>query len=80
MDKIEEAQSMLRELERRCNTNIGWLTAFRTRIFGNISNNNINRSNNTKKTLAQLLEEQIIMADTILSSAILTFLTQDITG
>lgn len=74
MDKIEEAQSMLRELERRCNTNIGWLTAFRTRIFG------FNNLNNSKKSLAQLLEEQIIMADTILSSAILTFLTQDITG
>lgn len=72
MDKIEEAQTMLRELERRCNTNIGWLTAFRTKLFGN------NRS--TRKPLAQLLEEQIIMADTILSSAILTFLTQDITG
>lgn len=85
MDKIEEAQRMLKELERRCTDNgSGWLNSVRSRFFGHSSTSELgagSRIGNPKcSPLVQEIEAQIILADTFLSSAILTFLTQDITG
>lgn len=87
MDKIEEAQRMLKELERRCTDNRnGWLTSVRSKLFGHSSTSEGstaegNRIGHTKCShLVREIEAQIILADTFLSSAILTFLTQDITG
>lgn len=66
-----------------------WLSNVRYKIFGNITSLNVDPSQCTKtkqnlknleKTTAQIIEEQIILADAYMSLAILTFLTQDITG
>lgn len=82
MDKIEEAQRMLKELERRCTDNgSGWINSVRSKLFGHSNTSGGNRIGNTKcSPLVREIEAQIILADTFLSSAILTFLTQDITG
>lgn len=63
---------MLKELERRCVTDVSWLKSFKSMIFGS--------SDSADKSLTSQLEEQIILADIQLCSAILTFLTQDLSG
>ncbi|XP_053691214.1 tetratricopeptide repeat protein 39C-like [Sabethes cyaneus] len=70
-DKMSEAQTMLRELEKKCAVDIGWLKTMRTKLFG---------SYEQPKSLAASLEEQIILADTQLCLAILVSLSQDIGG
>lgn len=70
-NKIEEAQRLLRDLEKHCTTDSGWLKTMRVKLFG---------SNQPVKTLAESLEEQIILADSQLCISILTGLTQDIGG
>ncbi|XP_063710057.1 tetratricopeptide repeat protein 39C-like isoform X2 [Culicoides brevitarsis] len=70
-NKIEDAQRQLRELDKHCASENGWLKTVRVKLFG---------SNSPAKTLAQTLEEQIIMADSQLCSSILVGLTQDIGG
>lgn len=98
MDKIEEAQKTLKELEKRClaidvcskmyhsmyetsGMSSNWLSNVRQKIFGSILNIEASeeRNKNAKPTI-QLIEEQIILADTYLSMAILTFLMHDIPG
>lgn len=71
------AKIMLKDLEQRCtaNANSGWLNSLRTMVFGGGGGQSAKST-----TLVQRLEEQIILADTQLCSAILTFLTQDISG
>lgn len=74
---METAQRMLRELEQKCAThNSTWLQSIRSIIFrgGTESPGDDNRS------LVERLENQIVLADVQLCSAILTFLTQDISG
>lgn len=71
MEKIEIAQDMLRDLEKRCTPTTGWIQTLRTRIFGQDS---------TLKPTGDMLEEKIIIADALMCSAILTLLTQDIGG
>lgn len=68
---MNEAQSLLRELEKKCAGDIGWLKTMRTKLFG---------SYEPRKSLADALEEQIILADTQLCLAILVSLSQDIGG
>lgn len=85
MDKIEEAQRILKELERRCTDNgSSWLNSVRSKLFGHSNTSEMaegSRIGNTNcSPLVREIEAQIILADTFLSSAILTFLTQDITG
>lgn len=112
-DKIDEAQQLLKLLEKRCtsftttnttinphsssscssnnsrqlavpaNSSFNWLTNVRYKIFGNVAGVNVNETcyaNVGTKSTAQLLEEQIILGDVYMSMAILTFLTQDISG
>jgi len=62
---------MLKELEKRCTYEYGFLKSVKTRIFGTSA---------PIKPLQTILEEQIILADSQLCSAILTFLTNDISG
>lgn len=59
-----------------------WLSNVRYKIFGNVASLNVDAEKIAAmpKTPAQLIEEQIILADVYMSLAILTFLTQDITG
>lgn len=75
LEKMQTAKMMLKDLEQRCtaNANSGWLTSLRTMVFGG-------GQSTPSTSLVQRLEEQIILADTQLCSAILTFLTQDISG
>ncbi|XP_062712967.1 tetratricopeptide repeat protein 39C-like [Aedes albopictus] len=70
-EKMNEAQSKLRELEKKCAGDIGWIKTMRTKLFG---------SYEPRKSLADALEEQIILADTQLCLAILVSLSQDIGG
>lgn len=72
LDKIEIAQSMLRELESQCTTENGWIESVKSRIFGS--------KDVICKPFYDELEEKIILADCLMCSAILTFLTQDISG
>lgn len=71
-NKIEESQVLLKNLEKKCAVDVGWLKSVRTKFFG--------QNDIPTKSLPELLEEQIILADTQLCSAILTFLTQDFGG
>ncbi|KAI5698075.1 hypothetical protein M8J75_001344 [Diaphorina citri] len=68
-DKLNECMAELRALERRCASDIGWLKSMRNKVFGE-----------TTQSLTDRLETQIILADTQVSIAILTFLQQDIAG
>ncbi|XP_062554338.1 tetratricopeptide repeat protein 39C-like [Armigeres subalbatus] len=70
-EKMNETQSMLRELEKKCAGEIGWLKTMRTKFFG---------SNQPRKSLTETLEDQIILADSQLCLAILVSLSQDISG
>lgn len=91
MDKIDEAQKALKQLEKRCTVNtssyvdlhssFNWLSNVRYKIFGNVTGINVQEiSNEPLKSPAQLIEEQIILGDTYMSMAILAFLTQDFAG
>lgn len=71
-NKIEESQILLKSLEKKCAGDVGWLKSVRSKFFG--------QNDEPIKSLPELLEEQIILADTQLCSAILTFLTQDFGG
>lgn len=79
---METAQSMLRELETRCASNSTWLQSIRSMIFrgGGVGSNGDRGSDPNTRPLVERLEHQIVIADVQLCSAILTFLTQDISG
>lgn len=68
-DKILLALTMLRETEKQCAGEMGWLKNVKTKMFGQ----------NTQ-TLADRLESQIILADTQVCVALVTFLQQEFTG
>ncbi|XP_040155914.1 tetratricopeptide repeat protein 39C-like isoform X1 [Anopheles arabiensis] len=70
-EKMNEAQSRLRELEKQCAGDVGWLKSVRSKLFG---------SSEPRKSLTETLEEQIILADSQLCLAILVSLGQDIGG
>lgn len=73
-DKIEEVKVMIKDLEQRTSRNLGWIRSIlKSRIFGYGQERN-------DKPLTETLEEQIILADTQLCSAILEGLSQDIPG
>uniref|UniRef100_A0A903Z062 Tetratricopeptide repeat protein 39C n=1 Tax=Anopheles minimus TaxID=112268 RepID=A0A903Z062_9DIPT len=68
---MNEAQTRLRELEKQCAGDVGWLKSVRSKLFG---------SSEPRKSLTETLEEQIILADSQLCLAILVSLGQDIGG
>lgn len=73
-DRLNKALTTLREVERKCTSEDSWLKTVTYRVFGGSS------SNNCSKTYAEQLETQIILADSQVCIATLTFLQQDITG
>lgn len=81
---METAQTMLRDLEQRCTTNSTWLQSIKSMIFRGAGSggggSDLNSTHEQQSSLAERLENQIILADVHLCSAILTFLTQDISG
>lgn len=70
-EKLNKAFSALREVERRCTADDGWLKTVTNKVFG---------GNGPSKKYAEQLETQIILADSQVCIATLTFLQQDITG
>lgn len=78
LDKIHEAQDVLKALERRCITAAAnrnsysiyriWLRTFYRRAMP------------TKQISIETIEEQIILADAYLLTAALSFLTEDTAG
>ncbi|RZF48917.1 hypothetical protein LSTR_LSTR003297 [Laodelphax striatellus] len=66
-DMLTEAMNSLRDIERRCAQDIGWIKTMRNRVFGSPVRDEADR-----------LEEQIILADSQVCIALLTFLQQDV--
>lgn len=73
-EKLFKAISTLKEVEKRCATENGWMRHYAQKIFGSGS------EPKKEKSLADQLETQIILADSQVCIAILTFLQQDISG
>ncbi|KAK6643361.1 hypothetical protein RUM43_004866 [Polyplax serrata] len=63
-DKLEESLQNLKDIEKRCTQNSGWLKSMK----------------NKDQDVAAKLEEQIILADSQVCVALLTFLQQDLTS
>lgn len=68
-DKLNLATSVLKEIERKCTSETGWFKSMK-KAFGSTE----------QVSLAENLETQIILADSQVCLAILTFLQQDISG
>lgn len=72
-EKLGKALSALKEVEKRCVSETGWLKSVAQKVFGS-------SSRKPNKSYAEQLETQIILADSQVCIAILTFLQQDFTG
>lgn len=70
LDQMEEVTLLLKELEKQCTHEGAWIRSFRT-FFSR---------QEEEKSFEAYLEEQIILADSYLCSAILIGLSQDISG
>lgn len=70
LDQMEEITLLLKELEKQCTHEGAWVRSFRT-FFS---------KQEEEKSLDAYLEEQIILADVHLCSAIIVGLSQDISG
>lgn len=68
-DKLNQALCYLKEAEKKCSVDSGWLNSLRAKVIGSDLPN-----------LGQQLESQIILADSYVLIAILTFLQQDLSG
>nr|CAD7395629.1 unnamed protein product [Timema poppensis] len=71
-EKLQESLQTLRDMEKRCAQDIGWIKTVCNKVFGS---DPISDGNNADK-----LEEQIILADSQVCVALLTFLQQDLTS
>ncbi|KAJ9581243.1 hypothetical protein L9F63_023569 [Diploptera punctata] len=71
-EKLQESLQTLRDMEKRCAQDIGWLKAVKNKVFGT--------DNSSEQAHAEKLEEQIILADSQVCVALLTFLQQDLTS
>lgn len=65
-DRVQDAVDAFHEMEKMCAHDVGWLTSVRNHVF----------SSTDSQSLAHKLEEQIILADCQVGSALLTFLIQ----
>ncbi|XP_076756953.1 tetratricopeptide repeat protein 39C-like [Xylocopa sonorina] len=70
-DKLQQAMLLLKDMERECASDIGWLKSMKSRVF---------RAEETSKDYVNKLERQIVLADSQVCSAILTLLQQELTG
>lgn len=69
-EKLTLALNTLKETERRCTSHRSWLQTIKSKVFGAES----------AETVAQYLESQIILADSLVFLSTLTFLQNDISG
>lgn len=72
--KINEVGVLLRELEKKCTPEQGWLKSIRTRVFGET------REFLSKKSMIEEIEKEIILADTLLCESILVGISCDISS
>ncbi|XP_076242500.1 tetratricopeptide repeat protein 39C [Calliopsis andreniformis] len=70
-DKLQQAIMLLKDMERECASDIGWLKSMKNKMF---------RAEETGKDYVNKLEREIVLADSQVCSAILTLLQQEITG
>lgn len=71
-DKLRQAMLLLKDMERECASDIGWLKSMKSKVF---------RAEETDKDYVNKLERQIILADSQVCLAILTLLQQqELTG
>ncbi|XP_011878324.1 PREDICTED: tetratricopeptide repeat protein 39C-like isoform X2 [Vollenhovia emeryi] len=70
-DKFQQATLLLKDMERECAGDIGWLKSVRSKVF---------RAEETDKDYVNKLERQIVLADTQVFSAVSLFLQQELTG
>ncbi|CAK9827118.1 Tetratricopeptide repeat protein 39C [Anthophora retusa] len=70
-DKLQQAMLLLKDMERECASDIGWLKSMKSKVF---------RAEETGKEYVNKLERQIVLADSQVCLAILTLLQQEITG
>ncbi|XP_043499733.1 tetratricopeptide repeat protein 39C-like isoform X2 [Polistes fuscatus] len=70
-DKLQQAMLLLRDMERECANDIGWLKSMKNRVF---------KAEESSKEYVDKLERQIVLADSQVCSAILTLLQQELTG
>ncbi|XP_066253168.1 uncharacterized protein [Euwallacea similis] len=73
-EKLTKAILILREVEKRCTTQNSWFKSISQKVFGSSTDSTASQS------LAEQLEAQIILADSQVCLAILTFLQQDLSG
>nr|CAH7769323.1 unnamed protein product [Callosobruchus chinensis] len=74
-EKLTKAIQVLKDLEKRCATQSGWLKQVTQRVF---SFSQVDSK--SEQSLAEQLETQIILADSQVCIAILTFLQQDLSA
>lgn len=72
--KICEVGILLRDLEKKCTPEQGWLKSLRTRVFGET------REFLSKKSMIEEIEKEIILADTLLCESILIGISCDISS
>jgi hypothetical protein len=72
--KMNEASVLLRELEKKCNPEQGWLKSIKTKLFGE------QRDYVSRKSILNELEREIILADTLLCSSILIGISCDVSS
>ncbi|XP_014476192.1 PREDICTED: tetratricopeptide repeat protein 39C-like [Dinoponera quadriceps] len=70
-DKLQQAMLLLKDMERECAGDIGWLKSVKSKVF---------KTEETGKDYVNKLERQIVLADSQVCSAILTLLQQELTG
>jgi hypothetical protein len=73
-NKMNEASVLLRELEKKCNPEQGWLKSITTKLFGE------QRNYVSRKSILNELEREIILADTLLCSSILIGISCDVSS
>ncbi|XP_032672032.1 tetratricopeptide repeat protein 39C-like [Odontomachus brunneus] len=69
-DKLQQAMLLLKDMERECAGDIGWLKSVKSKVF---------KAEETGDYVNKL-ERQIVLADSQVCSAILTLLQQELTG
>ncbi|GLV44942.1 hypothetical protein CBL_14486 [Carabus blaptoides fortunei] len=68
-ERLDEALVIMRDTEKKCAADIGWLKSVKSKMFGSKAIN-----------IAEKLENQIILADIQVCVAIITFLQQEFSG
>lgn len=68
-ERLDDALVIMRDTEKKCAADIGWLKSVKSKMFGSKTIN-----------IAEKLENQIILADIQVCVAIITFLQQEFSG